>query len=756
MSAITPYNTSNLPIYPPPIIPGLALWLDAADVNSMTITNNTMKAWKDKSSNNLSVTFPVTYPPYNTNSLNGLGTVTLNNNLLQATLPFTLGTSNYSIMILFKVTANTSPGIMLGSVVSGASSNSVGLGYGANYYNYFEFGVAGDIKYTLGSNVFTTLIGVRSSGSNYFYVNGNSALSNVPATLSINSPLVNIGAVDTRAIYMVGQVAEVLLYSNAFTTNQRQQVEGYLAWKWGLQNSLPTSHPFYNEPYLPNTLATPYLGLNPVSSVLPNMIPGCALWLDAADASTVVLSGSNVTQWNDKSGLSNNTKSVTGIPKFTNNALNGYPSISFNGSSGFFGPASNTTSNLTGFFVGTMSNGVYFTGRALSLGNAGQFDYNTASNINLLSANTPPTICWFRGNQYVNYSISYSVPFIYCATFNGISGSLYYNGSFKGSNGSTGTFNYSIYGIGIETGSDVSYWLGNISEVIIYNSSLTTIQRQQIEGYLAWKWGLQKNLPPSHPAAGPPLPIVRVGTSSYQWQPNTISGLALWLDAADASTVIKSGANVTQWNDKSGYGNNATQATSSNQPFLTSSGILFNGAQNLNLANPNALASNTTFSIFCVEQRASSSNTNHILAGTATQNNQNLHFGYVIPTAFRLGFFANDLDYTVPNYSAGNEPFRIWCATQSNTGRSIYLNGSFGSSNNNTTLLLSWNGGNIGKNPFSGGTNYYYGIVKEIIFFKPSLSNLQQQQQVEGYLAWKWGLQKSLPSSHPYVLFPPG
>jgi hypothetical protein len=45
------------------------------------------------------------------------------------------------------------------------------------------------------------------------------------------------------------------------------------------------------------------------------------------------------------------------------------------------------------------------------------------------------------------------------------------------------------------TGSADSYYL----EIIHYNSALTTSQRQQVEGYLAWKWGLQGNLPANHP-----------------------------------------------------------------------------------------------------------------------------------------------------------------------------------------------------------------------------------------------------------------
>jgi hypothetical protein len=36
-------------------------------------------------------------------------------------------------------------------------------------------------------------------------------------------------------------------------------------------------------------------------------------------------------------------------------------------------------------------------------------------------------------------------------------------------------------------------------EIAYYNSVLTTTNRQLMEGYLAWKWGLQANLPSGHP-----------------------------------------------------------------------------------------------------------------------------------------------------------------------------------------------------------------------------------------------------------------
>ena len=46
---------------------------------------------------------------------------------------------------------------------------------------------------------------------------------------------------------------------------------------------------------------------------------------------------------------------------------------------------------------------------------------------------------------------------------------------------------------------DVEGFNGYIQEILIYDTPLTTTQRQNVEGYLAWKWGLVANLPGNHP-----------------------------------------------------------------------------------------------------------------------------------------------------------------------------------------------------------------------------------------------------------------
>jgi hypothetical protein len=72
------------------------------------------------------------------------------------------------------------------------------------------------------------------------------------------------------------------------------------------------------------------------------------------------------------------------------------------------------------------------------------------------------------------------------------------------------------------------YYNGTIGEIIVYSGILSTTQRQQVEGYLSWKWGLVSRL-------------------------NSIvmSGLAYHLDAGNTASYPGSG---TTWTDLVGTG----------------------------------------------------------------------------------------------------------------------------------------------------------------------------------------------------------
>ena len=83
----------------------------------------------------------------------------------------------------------------------------------------------------------------------------------------------------------------------------------------------------------------------------PTDIGGCQLWLDAADATTLTLSGSIVTQWRDKSGSGNNATPVYTGPTLVQNVKNSLPGLSFSGGNIMKCGAFLTSTSFSAFIV---------------------------------------------------------------------------------------------------------------------------------------------------------------------------------------------------------------------------------------------------------------------------------------------------------------------------------------------------------------------------------------------------------------------
>jgi len=248
--------------------------------------------------------------------------------------------------------------------------------------------------------------------------------------------------------------------------------------------------------------------------------------------------------------------------------------------------------------------------------------------------------------------------------------------------------------------------------------------------------------------------------NSYRFSPISLPNLAGWYDASDPLGTGVQPAQSTflnTWVDKSANKNNAVQPTALNQPtYNTSNFVFFNGVNNyIPFTNPGNLVANTSFSIFVVEQRAFTTSFNLFLGGSNNAVATDLHCGYASPpTTALFGFYTNDLGVAsaVPAYVPGNEPYRLWDFIFTNPGRRMLINGTSIGTDNNVVPLQSWLGGNIGALLPNG--YWYNGSMRELLFYNKALT-LGDQQRVEGYLAWKWGLQTSLPNSNPYKSAPP-
>lgn len=248
------------------------------------------------------------------------------------------------------------------------------------------------------------------------------------------------------------------------------------------------------------------------------------------------------------------------------------------------------------------------------------------------------------------------------------------------------------------------------------------------------------------------------------WQPNSLgSSLALWLDAADASTITLNGSTVSQWSDKSGNGRNVTQATASLQPTYNPSGL--NGKPALDFSahvlNNDAFEPFGAFSAFAVVNLngpSTSGGTFVLIGGSNRTEFGQLDFGEgyrdigIISKAGTengSGFGADVAKY-VPaiygfSYDGSGAATTDYGLQVDGSVETVVASGAFG--------WLAEVGFSIGGRPVQK-LSYLKGQMSELIYL-PSILSTDDRQKLEGYLAWKWGLVANLPSDHPYKINPP-
>jgi len=597
-------NTTTT-IFSPLAITGCCTWLDAADSSTVSLNGSGVSQWLDKSTNGFLFTQSTAgnQPIYSNNSLNNKNTLQFNganSQYLGGPTNFAVGTNSYALFAVFRFSDTTSTGSVFNKSLAGQQNGRIifiregstfnfRIADNVNANNYFSDTYSGNTYRVM------VLIYNRTSGNGYIYNNGTVASTfSVDKTSNLtNSDNFIIGGYNNGSgtvspplsgYCLTGNIAEIIAFSNNYdmTTATQQQIEGYLAWKWGIQSYLPSGHPYFSSApagnsssivtttkyqnivsnpsrLLTNTTLAPFptniqlisatptsltfsftapttgstptsyvpyvngtstagsgtpssytiSGLNAgtsyqvtmganvttTSSFTPTSISGCEIWFDAADTSTITYaSGSNVSQWLDKSGSNNNAAQSTTTKQPTSGLLttNGKNVMNFSAKSMTFPTINNTTMTVFCIYNNTTFSPY---GQPVWVGPFAFFYAAPSSKVGIGRAGATDEVLasWSSAglgtSQYVIYGGTVSVSGN-TTTF------LYFNGTQAATvsvNSSGGTSAYLI-GDGIYNGTT-----GNIAEVLIYNSVLSTSDRQKVEGYLAWKWGLQTSLPGAHP-----------------------------------------------------------------------------------------------------------------------------------------------------------------------------------------------------------------------------------------------------------------
>lgn len=216
-----------------------------------------------------------------------------------------------------------------------------------------------------------------------------------------------------------------------------------------------------------------------------------ALWLDAADAATITLNVSNVSQWDDKSGNARNATQATGSRQPT------YASskVSFDGTELMELPGSFVSLNaVSSFVVGRYAASVGAVNYLVFMNGAG-------SDTRFYNSSVPTDFSTFGWSVEVALGPTVAANTntnLFGLTHGSNTATAYLNAASIGTATRTKTASLSAVFLG-GISSTVPRLNGEIQEVIVLGSVPSNDDRQKLEGYLAWKWGLTANLPALHP-----------------------------------------------------------------------------------------------------------------------------------------------------------------------------------------------------------------------------------------------------------------
>ncbi len=250
-----------------------------------------------------------------------------------------------------------------------------------------------------------------------------------------------------------------------------------------------------------------------------------------------------------------------------------------------------------------------------------------------------------------------------------------------------------------------------------------------------------------------PWSDVTTAQAQTAWTPASLAdGLALWLDASDASSFTLASGAVAEWRDRSGNGRHVSQATPAYRPTRVDGVVNGNSVVRWTTGYRALRTTGTvTFGDFDVYVAFRDSG--------ATQYERLVDHGYVD------GFWLGRDDANASSWRSGvREPAMPygravpltdgqWHVVQSRrSGTTHTVRGDGGTGIDGTVSGATTAAQRIGIGAWADGytpQSLVDGDIGEVVLVPAALGDADRLR-LEGYLAHKWGSAASLPADHPY------
>jgi hypothetical protein len=253
----------------------------------------------------------------------------------------------------------------------------------------------------------------------------------------------------------------------------------------------------------------------------------------------------------------------------------------------------------------------------------------------------------------------------------------------------------------------------------------------------------------------------RRAVQSRLWHPRDLgSVLCLWLDAGDLKTFVMNGAAVASWFDKSGNVNTVTASGTAQPSLVTTSGVSyvsFNGTTNIlasGTTGNNFPFSSSPRSVFAVVNPTSGiANGTVVSYGQAAVGHNGAAYALLCDSSVSIWLTAFNIDVktaVAPSFSP-----QVFSCVSTGATTTLFINAAQVATGAEALVTSAFHSITVGGAFFNAANSLWWkGGIAQIIFLNAAVNNAVSAK-CEGYLAWKCGLQGSLPSTHQYKLAPP-
>jgi hypothetical protein len=231
------------------------------------------------------------------------------------------------------------------------------------------------------------------------------------------------------------------------------------------------------------------------------------------------------------------------------------------------------------------------------------------------------------------------------------------------------------------------------------------------------------------------------------WTPLQLgASLDAWWDPSKTANITLNGGNIASYTDSSPHAVIASQATAGNQPGYSATGLnglpAYIGGASKFLSAAGLLSSQLPFTVFAV-MNASAPSTTGIILNSISNGGLELR----VETTGVFSVFSTGITGYGSSTNAsiiGTSAFAL--VVYDGTTLSFRVNGSAAGSAAQA-ISFSPSGSLLGS--YTDGSLNFLGALGDIVKMNTAAS-LLQQQELEGFGAWKYGIQSVLPAGHPY------